>query len=380
MSKITTKAYFDADIKPKIIELLQTAKSEVFVASAWFNDNELYDALLSLPRTVKVKVLIKKDEERNTLDWMNLGDCGIKVYQLIKESEGRSLMHNKFCVIDNETVITGSYNWTNGANYNNYENIVVIQNDDELCEQYIAQFNDLIKTIANELQEQLGNLLAQRDIYIQKVEMLMTWIADYIEKYNKFPSNQLIKAESEKNGSITPMIITADVIPSDSISYENQPIPNKSPEPFYVQDMSDDEIKKWWKEELSRDLKSFFVRTYFNEEYGRFEPDTEGLKNLLSIENLNIINRKITSIAGISKMKNLKEILCSGNPRLTNFKEIENLDLLSMYCDIQIEKFPVEVQRFRNIGLSLINRNTATLYWKKEILEVQQQIEETTES
>jgi phosphatidylserine/phosphatidylglycerophosphate/cardiolipin synthase-like enzyme len=106
MAKIQTKAYFDNDIKSQIIESLKTAKQEIFVASAWFNDEELYNALLALPRNIKTNILIKKDEETNKLDWKNLGDNNIGVYQLLEESGSRSLIHHKFCTIDNHTVIT----------------------------------------------------------------------------------------------------------------------------------------------------------------------------------------------------------------------------------------------------------------------------------
>jgi hypothetical protein len=366
MSKITTIAYFDSDIKPQIIELLRTAKQEVFIASAWFNDEELYGALVDLPRTVKVKVLIKKDDERNTLDWMKLGDCGIKVYQLLQDNEGRSLMHNKFCMIDNHTVITGSYNWTNGANYSNFENVVVIEGDVELCEQYKKQFENLIEPIIDILQNQIKDLISQKDIYIEKVEKLMEWITSYVENYNKFPSNELIKLEAERNGSINPMVIPESLSQSNIIQFEEKINTEKLAEPFHVQEMTRPEIFKWWKEELSRDLKSFFIINYFNQENLNFQPDFEGLKNLLSIERLDISRKNIKSISGISKMKNLRKISCVENPNLTNFKEIENLNLFSIHCDTQIKKFPVELQRFRNLGLSL-DKNTSYYYWKKEI-------------
>ncbi|WP_315081986.1 phospholipase D-like domain-containing protein [uncultured Clostridium sp.] len=35
-------------------------------------------------------------------------------------------MHNKYCIIDNEKVIDGSYNWSNNAKYN-LEYIIVIE-------------------------------------------------------------------------------------------------------------------------------------------------------------------------------------------------------------------------------------------------------------
>ena len=47
-------------------------------------------------------------------------------------------MHNKFCIIDNTTVITGSYNWTVNANTND-ENISVL-NDQTTAALYTQEF------------------------------------------------------------------------------------------------------------------------------------------------------------------------------------------------------------------------------------------------
>lgn len=48
-------------------------------------------------------------------------------------------MHNKYCIIDNKIVITGSFNWSyQAANYN-FENIVVIESP-EVAEKFKIQF------------------------------------------------------------------------------------------------------------------------------------------------------------------------------------------------------------------------------------------------
>jgi hypothetical protein len=51
-------------------------------------------------------------------------------------------MHNKFCIIDDETVITGSYNWSANA-WNHFENIVIIKNDYKLLLSFLHEFEDL---------------------------------------------------------------------------------------------------------------------------------------------------------------------------------------------------------------------------------------------
>jgi phosphatidylserine/phosphatidylglycerophosphate/cardiolipin synthase-like enzyme len=50
-------------------------------------------------------------------------------------------MHNKFCIIDSETVINGSYNWTKKANFNK-ENIT-IDKDRGLAKRFANEFKSI---------------------------------------------------------------------------------------------------------------------------------------------------------------------------------------------------------------------------------------------
>jgi tetratricopeptide (TPR) repeat protein len=71
---------------------------------------------------------------------------GSKIYLLDKTAEG-GIPHHKFCIIDNETLITGSYNWSNNAK-NNDENILIMvatEDDDyNVINEYSIQFQDLL--------------------------------------------------------------------------------------------------------------------------------------------------------------------------------------------------------------------------------------------
>ena len=51
-------------------------------------------------------------------------------------------MHNKFAIIDNRLLLTGSYNWTFSANNRNDENLMVID-DPEIIEIFKNQFVNL---------------------------------------------------------------------------------------------------------------------------------------------------------------------------------------------------------------------------------------------
>ena len=53
-------------------------------------------------------------------------------------------MHNKFCIIDKNIVLNGSYNWTDNAERNNLENIQVTY-DDTLASKFLIQFDEILK-------------------------------------------------------------------------------------------------------------------------------------------------------------------------------------------------------------------------------------------
>lgn len=54
----------------------------------------------------------------------------------------RGIMHNKFAILDGALVATGSYNWTQGAEYANYEN-ALLEDDPDVVGAYIRQFESL---------------------------------------------------------------------------------------------------------------------------------------------------------------------------------------------------------------------------------------------
>jgi phosphatidylserine/phosphatidylglycerophosphate/cardiolipin synthase-like enzyme len=56
------------------------------------------------------------------------------------------LLHHKFAVIDRQTVITGSHNWSNAANHRNDETLLVIQNNQKVAAHFDREFDRLYQT------------------------------------------------------------------------------------------------------------------------------------------------------------------------------------------------------------------------------------------
>jgi hypothetical protein len=139
---MNTQAHFD-NIQFYILQELTKAKHSIVIAVAWFTDNELFNILCEKSKQgVAVQLIIMNDEINNGsgIDYHALTKTGGKIWKINSETNN-ILMHNKFCVIDEETVINGSYNWTNKAKQN-HESITIIQ-DKELAFQFLKEFKAL---------------------------------------------------------------------------------------------------------------------------------------------------------------------------------------------------------------------------------------------
>ncbi len=53
------------------------------------------------------------------------------------------LLHHKFAIIDRRTVITGSHNWSNAANYHNDETLLIIQDNPTVAAHFDREFGRL---------------------------------------------------------------------------------------------------------------------------------------------------------------------------------------------------------------------------------------------
>jgi cardiolipin hydrolase len=72
-------------------------------------------------------------------------------------------MHNKYAIIDESVIVTGSFNWTTQAINNNQENLIFYE-DKELASQYLKEFNKLW----NEFSTVIDKETALKQIEIEK--------------------------------------------------------------------------------------------------------------------------------------------------------------------------------------------------------------------
>jgi len=115
------------DDSEKILERIKTelqrAEREILVAMAWFTNFELYSIIeTKLEKNIKVSIILSEQPDNEKLDFDNLIRKGAQLERI--KNVGWGMMHQKFCIIDRNIAISGSYNWSNNAK-NNHENVIV---------------------------------------------------------------------------------------------------------------------------------------------------------------------------------------------------------------------------------------------------------------
>lgn len=170
---IQAEAVFE-NISDRIKQELWKAQKAIHIAVAWFTNKELFDILkIKAQNNCKVFIIINDDEINNnsSIGYDNLNIKNIKIYKTgLNENE---LMHNKFCVIDNTTIITGSYNWSYKAK-SNFENIIITYNDNILANQFLDEFNKIVKIINPK--EALNDDIFPLHIIVKRLEIVKNYI------------------------------------------------------------------------------------------------------------------------------------------------------------------------------------------------------------
>ncbi|MEA2022432.1 MAG: phospholipase D-like domain-containing protein [Candidatus Caldatribacteriota bacterium] len=137
-----TEAYFSLYDNPQkeIIKNINQAEAFINIAMYIFTDREIVLPLVKArERGVKIRLYMDQDQiDYKYSQSRFLVQKGIKT----RISTNNYIMHNKFAIIDNRILLTGSYNWTFSANHRNDENLLVID-DLEIIARYQNQFEKI---------------------------------------------------------------------------------------------------------------------------------------------------------------------------------------------------------------------------------------------
>ena len=134
-----------------IVRLLGDASSSIEGALYRFNHPILAQALESaVERGVRVRILVDGNKYKESRSTQELLSGAIIPFRLSYGRRGKgSKMHHKFMVVDRQTVLTGSYNWTMESEEENHENLIIMRNADP-AEVYLREFDALWTGAARE--------------------------------------------------------------------------------------------------------------------------------------------------------------------------------------------------------------------------------------
>ena len=127
------------DIEQNIKELLMSARSSIKICVAWMNMSLYYKTLQEqISKGIDIEIICNDDATNKKTMYPH--PSGVRVI-LFKPKNG-GINHNKFVIIDDNTVCTGSYNWSSNAQ-KNHENICIIRGDIDSVIKYSAIFEEL---------------------------------------------------------------------------------------------------------------------------------------------------------------------------------------------------------------------------------------------
>lgn len=140
------RCYF-TNLEDVAISELKKAKKSIKAAVAWINFS-IYGELLKelLNRNIKIKILLNNDgvNQRYLNDIQYLNSIGANI-RLVNFT---GIMHHKFCIIDKQICMFGSFNWTQNANIRNIEDLNICD-EPSFVNNYLLEFKalwDLSKT------------------------------------------------------------------------------------------------------------------------------------------------------------------------------------------------------------------------------------------
>lgn len=123
------------DCTGEIIKILNGAKLTIYVQAYSFTSAPIAEALLNAKkRGVNVKVILDKSqyksEKYSSAKFLKNHDIPVWI------DAKPAIAHNKIMIIDDQLVITGSFNFTKAAQEKNAENLLIIE-DQFLAKQYL---------------------------------------------------------------------------------------------------------------------------------------------------------------------------------------------------------------------------------------------------
>jgi phosphatidylserine/phosphatidylglycerophosphate/cardiolipin synthase-like enzyme len=121
-----------------VVRELKKARHEILVQAYSFTAEPIALALVEAKkRGAHVEVLLDRSNEQESYS-----DLHILMEQGLAPliDANHAIAHNKIMIVDKRTLITGSFNFTNQAEHENAENLLIIKGQPELLNHYRTNF------------------------------------------------------------------------------------------------------------------------------------------------------------------------------------------------------------------------------------------------
>ncbi len=143
------EVYFSphGNIESKIVKYIGKEQRSLKAALYWFTSEPIARALIAAKkRGVEIELIVDHDTVTGVAGKADeIAQEGIPVF--VYNGGNASIMHHKFWIFSDGTLITGSFNPTQRANKANHENIIIIE-DPAVASQYEQEFDRLKKVCA----------------------------------------------------------------------------------------------------------------------------------------------------------------------------------------------------------------------------------------
>jgi phosphatidylserine/phosphatidylglycerophosphate/cardiolipin synthase-like enzyme len=125
-----------------VVTALANARTSLHVQAYSFSSYPIIKAIIAAQtRGVRVEVILDKSQRTEKYSALP-ALLAAQVPTWIDAAH--QIAHNKIMIIDGETVLTGSFNFTRSAEYHNAENLLVVR-DKALAERYEANFQEHLR-------------------------------------------------------------------------------------------------------------------------------------------------------------------------------------------------------------------------------------------
>lgn len=135
-------------IKEVIVQGIRNAKYTIWAAVAWFSDRDIFQELLAKKKQgVNIRIITSNEKSNMTL--MGELEKNFDVVKVpLKGAYLSNRLHDKFCIIDFEFVMHGSYNWSKAAQYNDETLATALDRD------FVKKFADEFMRLYNGYNEE----------------------------------------------------------------------------------------------------------------------------------------------------------------------------------------------------------------------------------